>query len=391
MADSAPPFWSPATATGTGTLVVTGASGFLGSAYCAHARVAGRPLRALVRGPMRSPARARFPSSPEQVSIIALDLETASHSELVAALAGTRAVVHLAGRAHRIEGADHAANARRAKGVDRFMTANESADSAMQGPNVEATARLARAAVAASVERFVFASSIKIHGEATAPGRPFRPADPPVPQDAYARSKAAAEAALISAAAGTRMQPVILRLPLVYGAGAKGNFSRLVDAVAEGRWLPLASIHNRRSLLSLGNLLTAIDASLDATLDATLGAELGAEPGAESRAEAAATQVPRVHSQVHLLADADAVSTPQLVRAVAAALGVSPRLVPFPVSLLRLAGAATNRVAAIARLTDSLEADTTSFTAWTGWRPSPFAIDAAMVDQESASGRRRRA
>lgn len=305
-------------------VAVTGARGFIGTAWCAHARATGRPVRP-----------------------IALDLVATAHDELVAALAGAYAVVHLAGRAHR-------------------LAARRSSDSEMRGANVDATERLARAAVDAGVTRFVFASSIKVHGEATAPGRPFRPGDAPAPQDGYARSKADAEAALVAAAAGTSMEPVILRLPLVYGRGAKGNFRLLVDAVARGAWLPLASIDNRRSLLSLANLTGAIDAVLDTPAGA------GRTP------------------QVHLVADADAVSTPQLVRAIAAALDVRPRLRRCPVALLRLAGAVTGRSAAIARLTGSLEADTASLTAWTGWRPLPFAVDRAMVERpmvERDSGR----
>lgn len=335
---------------GPGAIVVTGAGGFIGSAWCAHARAAGRPLRTWVRARdarALEPVRAAQTSSPRD-GPLAIDLETASHDALVAALAGARAVVHLAGRAHRDDGGASSQDAR------------------MHAANVEATARLARAAAEAGVARFVYASSIKVHGEVTARGRPFRPDDRPAPQDAYARSKAAAEAALIAAAGRAPMEPVILRLPMVYGPGAKGNFRRLADAVAAGRWLPLAGIDNRRSLLSLANLMDAIDAALDAP-----AAPPSDSAGAEARSASA--------RQVHLVADADSVSTPQLVRAIAAALGVGPRLVPVPVALLRIIGAATNRAGTIARLTDSLEADAASFIAWTGWRPRPFAIDPAMV------------
>lgn len=336
-----------------GVIVVTGAGGFIGSAWCAHARAAGRQVHPWVR--THGEASMLAPS-------IAFDLESAAHDELVAALAGAYAVVHLAGRAHR--------PGDRAR---RVAAGGPSPDAEMRGANVEATARLARAAVDAGVTRLVFASSIKVHGEATSPGRPFRPDDAPAPQDAYARSKADAETALLTAAAGTSMQPVILRLPMVYGRGAKGNFRRLVDAVARGAWLPLASIDNRRSLLSLANLMAALDAALDIPAGAARGTD-----DRERRADAAPARMP----QVHLVADADAVSTPQLVRAIAAALDVRPRLHQCPGALLRLAGAITGRSAAIARLTGSLEADTTSFTAWTGWRPRPFALDRAMVERD---------
>lgn len=341
---------APGTPADAGRIVaVTGANGFIGSAWCAHARATGRPLRPWVHA-HGEPSAERAPvavqasisasmSTPLSTPPIAFELESAAHDELVAALTGVRAVVHLAGRAHRL------------------TAGGRSSDSEMRSANVEATERLARAAVDAGVTRFVFASSIKVHGEATAPGRPFHPGDALAPQDAYARSKADAEAALYAAVAGTPMELVILRLPMVYGRGAKGNFRRLVASVNRGAWLPLASIDNRRSLLSLANLTSAIDAALDTP--------------------AGACRMP----QVHLVADADAVSTPQLVRAIAVALDVRPRLGPCPVALLRLAGAAIGRSAAIARLTGSLEADSASFTAWTGWRPRPFTVDRAMVER----------
>jgi nucleoside-diphosphate-sugar epimerase len=146
-----------------------------------------------------------------------------------------------------------------------------------------------------------------------------------------------------------------LRLPLVYGPGARGNFRRLVDAVAARRFLPLGAVDNRRSLLSLDNLLDAIDAVLR-TESGVLGA--------------------------HFVADANAISTPTLVRAIASALGVAPRLVPVPVALLRIAGALSGRIDAVERLTASLEVDASSFTRATGWKPRPFAIDAATVANE---------
>jgi UDP-glucose 4-epimerase len=140
----------------------------------------------------------------------------------------------------------------------------------------------------------------------------------------------------------------------VYGPGARANFRALVDAVAARRWLPLASIDNRRRLLSLSNLVAAVRVALD-----TPGGAAG----------------------VHFAGDADAVSTPQLVRAIAGALGVEPRLARMPVGLLRVAGALTGRSAAVARLTQSLDVDLGSFTAATGWQPQPFRLTPADVGQ----------
>jgi nucleoside-diphosphate-sugar epimerase len=306
-------------------IVVTGAGGFIGAACCRRMQARGQPVRRFVRTQAASDATG---------DAVVLDLACAPADRLTRALRGAFAVVHLAGRAH---------------------VMNESApdaDTAYELANVDATERLALAAAAAGVRRFVFASTVKVNGESTLPGRPFKPGDPAAPHDAYARSKLAAELALAHAANGTAMIAATLRLPLVYGRGARGNFRRLVDAVAARRFLPLGAIDNRRSLVALDNLLDAIDAVLAA---------------------------PSPVSGTHFVADANGISTPALVRAIAAALGVAPRLVPVPVSALRVAGALCGCGEAVARLTASLEVDTASLSSATRWRPRPVSIDAASV------------
>lgn len=306
-------------------IAVTGAGGFIGSAYAARLAARGQPVRRFVHDCALSGADA---------DIVAIDLAHASVNDLAHRLGGVFALVHLAGRAHVM---DEPAS---------------DADATYKTANVEVTERLALACVAAGVRRFIFASTVKVNGEGTLPGTPFRPGDAPAPQDAYARSKLAAERALAQVASGTSMLATSLRLPLVYGPGARGNFRRLVDAIATRRFLPLGAIDNRRSLLGLDNLLDALDAAL-AAQDAVVG--------------------------THFVADADSVSTPALVRAIASALGIAPRLVPVPVAALRIAGALCGRGAAIARLTGSLEVDPASFARASGWRPRPFAIDARTV------------
>ena len=301
-------------------VAVTGANGFVGRAFCARAMASGRNVRRLVRRP--------------DGDAVAVDLARAADRELAQALADVAVVVHLAGRAH-VGGETDA----------RF-------DDAYHAANTHATQRLAAHAVTCGVRRFVFASTVKVNGEATRPDRPFRPTDPPAPQDAYARSKLAAEQALVDVARDSAMAVTVLRLPLVYGAGVKGNLRTLIDAVGERRWLPVGAIDNRRSLLGLDNLLDALDAVIDASVAPT---------------------------GVHFVADAASVSTPALVRAIARALGVAPRIVPVPVPLLRIAAALTGRRAAIDRLAGSLEVDCASLTAASAWVPRAFAIDAASV------------
>jgi nucleoside-diphosphate-sugar epimerase len=306
-------------------VAVTGANGFIGRAYCARAKASGLDVRRIVRN-------AEAPGD------LAVDVARATPEQLARALDGADAVVHLAARVHAMDDVP-----------------GPNTEAAYRLANVDATERVALAAVTAGVRRFVFASSVKVNGEATLPGRPFRPGDAPEPRDAYARSKLAAERTLVQVSSGTSMLATNLRLPLVYGRGAKGNFRRLVDAVAARRVLPLGAIDNRRALLGVDNLLDAIDAVL-ATESGVLG--------------------------THFVADATSVSTPDLVRAIALALGVRPRLVPVPATVLRLAGALAGRGATIARLADSLEVDTTSLVRATAWRPRPFEIDEAMLARD---------
>jgi UDP-glucose 4-epimerase len=303
-------------------VAVTGASGFIGQAFTQRATATSRALRRLVRTPTGDPR--------DHV----IDVGAAGVDELARALDGVAAVVHLAGRAHAGGETGHAYDA-------RYRDANE-----------QPTARLAQAAVVAGVGLFVLASTVKVNGESTRPGRPFRPDDEPAPQDAYARSKHAAEIALMQVTSATPTRPLVLRLPLVYGAGARGNFRRLVDAVLTGRRLPVGAIDNRRSLVGMPNLLDALDAALDAA---------------------------RAPTGVHFVADAQSVSTPQLVRAVAQALGVRPRILDVPIPLLKAAAAVTGQRAAFARIAGSLEVDASSFTAATRWRPRAFSIDADAV------------
>jgi nucleoside-diphosphate-sugar epimerase len=284
-------------------VAVTGAEGFVGRALCAHLDKAGVEVLAITRAMYG-------------------DLAVVDTTALARALHGTVALVHLAARAH-------------------VMREREpDPEAAFRLANVVATGRVARAAGDAGVRRFVLASTVKVNGEATPRGRPFRGDDPPRPEDAYARSKWQAEVTLGERAKDTRMSATALRLPLVYGPGVRGNFRTLWEAVAQRRWLPFAAIDNRRSLIGLANLCGAFVAALDAP------------PG------------------TYFVADAECVSTPALVRAIAAAQGVDANLAYVPVGLLRAAGALLDRRAGVARLTSSLEVDAAPFRAASGWSPA---------------------
>lgn len=310
-----------------GLVVVTGAAGLVGRAVCANHRALGRPVRGLVRTlGIDTAARPEF--------LPVGELADASQAMLESALAGAQTVVHLAARVHRPASDADAGNARAAYRRD----------------NVDVTLRLAHAAVAVGAQHFVFASTVKIHGESSLPGRPLRESDAPDPHDDYAASKWEAERRLAALAEEVGLAVTALRLPLTYGIGVGANFAALLSAVRRGLPLPFAAIDNRRSLLFAGNLASALDALL-----------------------AAPEALARARLMPYLLADAQPVSTPELVDALAQALGVRARQFRVPVGMLRLAGACAGRAESIERLAGSLEVDTAAFRGRFHWTP-PFTL-----------------
>lgn len=307
-----------------GTVLVTGATGFLGGHLCAALLARGVAVRGLVRG-----AGARLPPGAVPVQARGLD----DVAGLSAAVRGVQGVVHLAAHVHRP-----------AAGGD---------DAAFHRVNVEGTRTLLREAITAGVRDFVFASSVKAVGERSE--APWDESTPAVPLDAYGRTKLEAEAIVRSLAEEQGLHAPILRLPLVYGPGMKGNALRLFRLVDRGFPLPLGSVRNRRSLLFSGNLAAA----LLATLESPSG------------------------SGTFFVSDAERPSTPELVTAIARAFGRPARLLPVPVGLLRAAGRGGDLLAralpfpltteAVDRLVESLEVDTGRLTRCTGFTP-PYAL-----------------
>ncbi|MDZ7641614.1 MAG: NAD-dependent epimerase/dehydratase family protein [Desulfurivibrio sp.] len=250
----------------------------------------------------------------------------------MAALAGVDCVVHTAARA--------------------AVMADPVADPlvALREVNVAGTRRLAEQAAGAGVRRLVFISSVKVNGERTAPEAPFLFSDTPAPEDAYAISKWEAEQALWQVAAQTGLEVVVVRPPLVYGPGVGGNFARLLGLVARGWPLPLGAVNNRRSLVALANLVDLLRVCVD-------------HPAAAGR--------------TFLVADGDDLSTPELLRRLALAMGRPVRLLPVPPVFLWRAGRLLGREAELARLLSSLQVDI-SFTRRTlGWEP-PVRVDDAL-------------
>jgi len=322
VVSSTPPPSSPSFSF-AGRLLVTGADGFIGRALCARLAAAQVPHIGAVR--------ALPPSGTPSRDLIALgDFAAADWTSV---LRGVDAIVHLAGRAH-------VATARDASDPTPFVVAN-----------VHVTRRLLDAAVQAGVRRVVLASTIKVYGEATLPGKPFRAGDPTAPQDAYAHSKAGAEHVLWHACRDGAIEGVALRLPLTYGPGVKGNFARLLDAVAAERRLPLGGIDNRRTLLYVGNAVSAIESAL---------------------------ATPALAGETLPVADAESLSTSELAFRLARELDVAPRLFHVPAFVMRAGGMLLGRRASVARLLGTLEVDAGRFRELARWTP-PFTVDQGIA------------
>jgi len=212
-------------------------------------------------------------------------------------------------------------------------------EDAFRADNADKTTALARAAAAAGARRLVLASTVKVFGEESPPGRPFREDDPPHPEDAYARSKREAEQAV--ARAGVAY--AIVRIPLVWGPGVGGNFRSLLGLAASGLPLPFAAIDNRRSLVHVDDLADAL-------------VLVAMHPKAEGR--------------TWIAVPTESVSTPGLIAAIRAAMVMPARLFPVSLGLLESVARLAGQGERMRRLTRSLEADGVPLRRVLGWRPT---------------------
>lgn len=313
-------------------VLITGANGFIGRALCARMLSEGWQIRGAVR------SKARAADLPVGVKIVQIG-SIAPETDWSHALSGVDTVVHLAGRTHIM---------------------NESAPdplSEFRKINVDGTERLARSTAVLGVRRLIFISSVKVNGEQTGSIRDgsklmFSERDTPNPQDAYAQSKWEAEQVLNRLAEEIGLKVVILRPPLVYGSGMGANFLRLMQIVHRGIPMPLASVKNARSFVYVGNLADAI---------------------------VTCVSHPKAPGRTFLVSDGEEVSTPDLIRRIAAAFDRPARLVPFPIPLMRLGGKLTGRTADVDRLVGSLVVDSSSIRRELDWAP-PYTMSQGLSE-----------
>jgi nucleoside-diphosphate-sugar epimerase len=311
-------------------VLLTGATGFVGAALLQRWAVA--PELEVVAAVRRGSLLTSQSASVVQVEGLAPDTRWA------AALVGVDTVVHAAARVHVMH--DAAANP-----LAEFRRANS-----------EGTHNLARQAAEAGVRRFVFISSIKVNGEQTRPGQPFKADDVPAPLDAYGVSKLEAELGLQRIARETGMECVVIRPTLVYGPGVKANFLAMMRWLDKGIPLPFGAIDNRRSLVALDNLVDLITLCLT-------------HPGAAN--------------QVWLVSDDEDVSTSELLRRMARALGRSSRLIPVPQAWLETGARLLGRPDLMQRLCGNLQVDIGKTRTQLGWTP-PMGVDRALTKVAAA-------
>lgn len=308
-------------------VILTGATGFIGSAFL----VAAQQRSMKIRSVFRSNEQAKRFGDAKNSAVVVPGIE--ADTDWSEALVGVDVVVHCAARVHVM-------NDSISDPLAEFCKVN-----------VAGTLNLAKQAALAGAKRFVFLSSIKVNGEETKPGGPYSANDVPAPEDAYGISKAEAEAGLRLLSLETGMEVVIIRSPLVYGPGVKGNFSSLLRWVARGLPLPLGlATTNRRSLVGLDNLVDLILTCVDH---------------------------PKAANQTLLVSDGEDLSTADLLSRIGKALNRPARLIPVPVSILIIASRLLGKSSIAQRLLGSLQVDISKTCTLLNWKP-PVSVDEGL-------------
>jgi len=307
-------------------ILLTGYSGFLG----------GKLLAKLKRENVSLLGRTPLPSESSFNQYIS---NIASEADYTTALSNSAVVIHCAARVHIM-------NDRSTNPLDDFREVN-----------TYGTLNLAQQAADVGVKRFIFISSIKVNGESTELGRPFKADQVNIPTDPYGLSKYEAEIGLCKIAEKTGMEVVIIRPPLVYGPGVKANFAAMMKWMNKGLPLPLGGIKgNKRSLVSVDNLVDLIITCID-------------HPNAANR--------------TFLVSDDNDISTSQLLSNMAIALKVHNRLLPIPSSWLVLASKLIGKSAISQRLCGSLQVDISKTKELLDWKP-PYSTAECMKETADA-------
>lgn len=303
-------------------ILITGANGFVGS-YLA------KKLSNIPAVKLTLAARVALPAEwGRSFKINRID----SRADWSEAVVGRECVIHTAARAHIMKDdvSDPLTEYRRV--------------------NVDGTLNLARQSAEAGIKRFIFISSIKVNGEQTSLGKPFKAEDTPAPEDAYGQSKWEAERGLMLIARDTGMEVVIVRPPLVYGFDVKGNFATLMKFVQQGIPLPFGAINNKRSLVSLDNLVDLTITCIDH---------------------------PKAANQIFLAGDGLDLSTTDLLRSLAKAAKVPSHLIPVPAYVLIFALNLLGKKEFAQRLFSSLQVDISKTRDMLGWTP-PLSVEEGL-------------
>jgi nucleoside-diphosphate-sugar epimerase len=299
------------------TVLVTGAGGFVGRILLPTLALAGNRVVAALR------ARPDTPSKSEGGRSVYFDLRDVDAS--MAAFEDIDVVVHLAGLAH--------------------APAKESDAGILQEVNVVGTRNLARSAAASGTKRFIYLSTVKVHGEETT-DRPFSVADEPDPKDTYAVSKLEAERELRKVESESGLEVVIIRPPLVYGPGVKGNLASLAKLIRRGLPVPTGAIENRRDLVSVYNLCDFIRVCISC---------------------------PDAAGSTFLVCDGEALNINDIVQYLADGMGYRERVISSPLWLLKTTATFAGRADQFRKMTSNLEVDMSEAVRILGWTP-PYTV-----------------
>ena len=297
-------------------ICITGANGFIGKALCKSLKASNNHIRGFVRAMDLN----NNSSETEQISVGDISSKTNWKDHLN----GFDCIIHCASSTHQMSGI---------KDLNVYNLVN-----------IDGTKRLAEQAVEAGVKRLVFLSSVKVNGETTHQNtkQKLSHKDTPNPKDYYAISKLEAEKSLWEISSRTGLEVVVVRLPLVYGYGVKGNLARLIKIVKLGIPLPLSLVENQRSMIGIDNVVDLLIQCIDH---------------------------PKAIGKTFLASDGEDLSTPELIKLIDSSMGRKANLFPFPISILKFLGSIFGRREEINRLVGSLRIDNSYTKEILNWSP----------------------